>query len=457
MPLPANVWNIDYHQEGWYWDACALESTASAYGTPAYLFSNTKITESLSAWTEASAQSTVPFSSFFSLKTTPVSGILRLINHAGIGAEVVSRHELLLAIHCGFRGEQILYGGTGRDGSDMKNAVEAGVRLVVLDTVEEIRTLAGISTDSGAPIPVALRLMLDVGTGKTARINRTSVATNHFGLDPASGEFRESLRICRETESIHLVGLQSHIGTGLHDVSGFAQNLHKLSALYMTLRSQGHPLSIIDIGGGLGIPTVREFSALEFLRYAAFGILPKAPTLNAGNYIDQYMSAITRAYRDVFSGNESAPSIFLEPGRALTSSAGALLCRVHHVRKRGKKCIAVTDAGALSTGLSVLAEYHEVLPLLPPTTKKHRRYTLTGKTPTSLDLLYLNKRMPPLQGGDLLLVMDAGAYMIPTATNLACLKPPVILLDQGKSTVLQRRETLSDLESRDTENSSYAV
>jgi diaminopimelate decarboxylase len=103
----------------------------------------------------------------------------------------------------------------------------------------------------------------------------------------------------------------------------------------------------------------------------------------------------------------------------------------------------------MSTGMSVLGEYHEVFPVRDPLRVRERRTTLVGRVPTPLDLLYRNKPMPDLRAGDLLAVMDAGAYMIPTATNFASVKAPVVLLDRGDMRLLQRRETADDLAGRD--------
>jgi diaminopimelate decarboxylase len=451
------IWKISFEQDRWEWDGCALDEVAESRGTPAYVFSASLLDAVLESWNTAVGGRFPCCETFFSCKTAPVSGLLRRIRESGIGVEVVAAHELDIALRCGFAGSRIIFGGTGRSGAELKFAADAGLRLVIVDCLEELSALAAISDGASRPVPIALRLMLNVLTRGSARFNRTSAAASHFGFDPNTAEFTEALRICREHHGLSLVGLHSHIGSGLRDFQALTRNFEKLSACFHQLRAMDFDLRIINIGGGVAVPTVREFSALEMLRYAAFGVLPKPPAIDRENYFDEYLDLISRAYEQLFGGAEIKPILFLEPGRALVSSAGAVLCRVHHVRTRKRASFAVTDAGALSMGMSVLAEYHEIVPLTEPERGGKCVSTITGKIPMMLDLLYMNKSLPALKAGDLLLVMDAGAYMIPTATNFATLKAPVILLDRGRITTIQRRETVEDFLARSLEEEGDAL
>lgn len=257
------------------------------------------------------------------------------------------------------------------------------------------------------------------------------------------------MRVCSQSNVFELVALHSHVGTGLRDMRAFRKNFEALAKIYLSLQSEGFPLTAINLGGGLAVPTVKEYSLLELLRMAIFAAPPSAPVVRGNHFFKEYFDNLSECFRRVFQSVPAKPRVLLEPGRAVTSAAGALLCTVDHIRRRGRKLIAVTDAGALSTGLSVAAEYHEILHTAPFDRRVARTYKLTGNILTSLDILAMNKRLPTLLPGDRLLVMDAGAYMIPTATNFATLRAPILLLENGGVRVLRRRETPGDVMLRD--------
>lgn len=444
--LPRSDWHLDILDNALAWDGVSLEDAAREWGTPAYLVSASELRDASSRWMKLAGD----WRSHYSIKTCPVQGMLRRLGEAGFCAECVSGHEIRLAIEAGFPPRDILFGGTARTGEELARALREGVGMFIVDSIEELTLLETLAAHppGDSETAVMLRVRAGVDPRGTARVNKTGVRAQHLGFDPAAEEFRRALAICKSSQGLRLAGLHSHIGTGLRDLRSFTRNLGALAALRADLRREGHEIGALNLGGGVAVPTVREFTPIEFLRHAAFGHMPRARH-GRGDLLESYFSALRTAYSEAFPNAADRPDIVLEPGRAVTSGAALLLVRVAHIRERRGGATAVIDGGALSTGMPVLGEYHEVFPVRAPNRARTRRYTLAGKIPTPLDLLYRNKPMPELRAGDLLAVMDAGAYMIPTATNFATLRAPVVLLVNGAMRLLRRRETADDLLARE--------
>lgn len=450
--LAPDCWDLTYRCGTLHWDQCSLKEIANTYRTPVYVVSETRLKKDVQKFT-SSIRKHIPHNEiFYSLKTSGVPQLLTYLREFGIGAEVCSKHELDIALRYGIPSSKIIFSGINRSAEEFRSALDSNIKCIIIDLVNELYRLDELTRQENHDVEIGLRLALNIHPRKTNRLNRTSATVNQFGLDPVSNEFQEVLKVIRGNSHLKLTLLHSHIGSGLLAVKSFHKNVEQLISLYAELKRNGFPLEAINVGGGLGVETVKEFSSLEFFRYVIFGRLPSAPKLNL-SLIDEYASTIKHAIQySCKKNNIESPKIIFEPGRVLTSNAILLLLRVGSVRERGSgNKFALVDGGSMSVGMSCLAEYHEVF-LVRESDDERERYTIVGKVPTALDFIYRNKSLPKLQEGDYIAVMDAGAYFIPTATNFASLRTGVVLLSNGNAKMIRRHETVDDFLLRDDVN-----
>jgi len=442
--LHPRLWNLSADDGGLAWDGVPLAEIAETFGTPAYVASASRFDSNATRWASITAADGVPCGTHFSYKTCPVPGLVSRLLTSGIGMETVAAHEIRAVSAAGFAGRDIIFGGTGRGMECFKTALHAGLRLIILDTLEEVAALSEAATETGLDAEIGLRLALGVRPRGTSRLNVTSLNTHHFGMELNGVEYSAALRMIEADTRLRLTAVHSHVGTGLRDMRAFRKNFLLLADVFENLSKRGFPMKYINVGGGLAAPTVREFTPLEIARYAYTGRLPAPPEFPEEDIYRSYAAALSSVWKARFDGALEPPLLLMEPGRTLSSDAVLLLLRVSHIRERGARRIAVTDGGAMSTGMSVLGEYHELFRVRDPLRPRTLRYDLVGRVPTPLDIVCKGKSLPELRPGDLVAVMDAGAYMMPTATSFASLKPPVILVENGKAFCIVRRENEDD-------------
>ncbi|MDH7514602.1 MAG: hypothetical protein QHI48_01825 [Bacteroidota bacterium] len=440
MPLEPGLWDLSISEGALAWHGVPLERIAERFGTPVFAVSADRLRSDAGRWVESAVRAGFPCRMFFSFKTCPVPALAPIIGAFGFGMEVSACHELEAVLAAGIPPARIIVGGTGWSIEEYTLALREGVALIMIDTREDAKKLVEAAARQPMGGNVGLRFALGVKPRGTARLTASSVRSNRFGLEPGGEECREILSLLRSRSSLRLTTVHSHIGTGLTDLSAFRRNFTVLAGVYKQLVSMGFPLESMDVGGGLGVPTVRVFSSFEFLVYAGGLRRPPPPRAVGRDLVSAYFSVLQRAWREEFGAGRRPPEILLEPGRAVVSASVLLLLRVLHVRMRSGRRIAVADGGALSTGLSVLAEYHEVFRVHAPREKVRYLYDIVGRIPTPLDILYRKKWMPELREGDLIAVMDAGAYMIPTITGFASLRPPIVLIEDGELRCIVSRE-----------------
>ncbi len=446
MAVPEEYWDLTRTGGGLAWAGCDLRGLAERHGTPLYIVNGERLSRNIRSFSGAVREAFGDAEIFHPVKTSGIPDLLTIMAEAGIGAEAAAGHEIEICRRLGIPGGMIIFGGVNRRAEEFALALEAGIHTIILDGIEELRALREAAAARSQPVRVALRTALGIRAKSFLPLQNTSSTRSPYGFDPAGSEFRAALRILKDAPGLRLAGLHSHIGTGIRAIAPFVRNARAIVRLCAELRAEGFPIDALNVGGGLGVPTAREFSPLEFLLYAAAGRMPAAPPPPAEERIERYAAALTSASGAACRERSlPMPRLQFEPGRILTSDAVLLILRVGAVKRRGAGVrFACVDGGAMSVGMSSLAEYHEIFPL-GNAPAEQERYTFIGRVPTALDLLYRNRRFPKLEGGEYIAFMDAGAYMIPTSTNFASLKPAILFCAGGRERLLRRRQSAGDL------------
>ncbi len=381
----------------------------------------------------------------YSYKTNLVAGVLKVLHEAKIAAEVVDGYELWLAQRLGVPAGEIIFNGPAKSRQEIEAAVEAGIGLLVIDGLEEIDGVAEVADRLGRKLNVALRICPNIVPRGMNTSSVTGSRRNQFGLDLASGEASEALRRVRRHARLSLRGVHTHIGSGIHELESFRAAVDRVLDVQKEAWRMGFTPDLVDLGGGLGTRNSREMSTLEMLWYLGTGRLPKFPRPSE-NLVPSYGAALCESLtRGARARGITPPMLVIEPGRALSSDAQVLLLTVQQTRSRpGVGRFALVDGGAMTTAMMFLSEYHAVL-LANRDAAAKGRTSVFGRLPSPMDVVYRNLPTPELVPGDVLAVMDAGAYFTSTSTNFGGPRPAVVLIDGAEVRVSRRRETFEDL------------
>ena len=396
-------------------EGVSLALLAESVGTPAYVYSSASIREQFTRLDKALTG--VPHRIHYSLKANANAAILRLVRSLGGGAEVVSGGELYRALHGGFAPEDVVFGGVGKSARELGEAVEAGVRLVNVESEAELRLLDGIACERKRRIPVGLRPNPEITVDSPHAYIRTGGKGHKFGIPYDEG--LAAARLAASLPWLELAGLDMHVGSQLAVLEAYERGLERITSLLDAVRADGiRTIRYLDIGGGLAVPYEDE----------------KPPDLKAYG----------RIVREV--AKRTGLEILVEPGRFLVADAGTLLTRVLYRKRSGGREIAVTDAGMTELlRPSHYQAYHHIEPVRPRQ-RATVRIDVVGPVCESGDFLALDREMPDIEAGDLLAVRTAGAYGYSMASNYnARPRAAEILVDGDRYAVTTEREEYQDL------------
>lgn len=396
-------------------EGVSLAMLAESVGTPAYVYSSASIRDQFTRLDKA--LSGVPHRIHYSLKANANAAILRLVRTLGGGAEVVSGGELYRALHGGFAPEDVVFGGVGKSARELDEAVEAGVRLVNVESEAELRLLDSIACERKRKISVGLRLNPEITVDNPHAYIRTGGKGHKFGIPYDEG--LSAARLAASLPWLELAGLDMHVGSQLAVLDAYERGLERVTALLEAVRAESiKSIRYLDIGGGLAVPYEDE----------------KPPDLKAYG----------RIVREV--AKRTGLEILVEPGRFLVADAGTLLTRVLYRKRSGGREIAVTDAGMTELlRPSHYQAYHHIEPVRPRQ-RATVRIDVVGPVCESGDFLALDREMPDIEAGDLLAVRTAGAYGYSMASNYnARPRAAEILVDGDRYAVTTEREEYQDL------------
>jgi diaminopimelate decarboxylase len=361
----------------------ALAAIAAAVGTPVYVYSTATLTRHYRVFRDAlGAQPAVgePLIAF-AVKANANLSVLRTLAVEGAGADTVSEGEIRRARAAGVPAERIIFSGVGKTRGEIAFALKAGVHQINVESEPELAAVSAVARELGVTAPIALRVNPDVGAGGHAKIS-TGAAASKFGV--ALSEAAELYSRAAADPAVRMVGLACHIGSQIIELAPLAEAFARLRALAESLRAAGHAVERLDLGGGLGVPYFNQ---------------PDPPEPAA-------LAAV--AAREV--GGLGVELTF-EPGRVLAANAGVLLARVIHINVRpDARRFAVIDA-AMNDLLrpAMYDAWHDIRPVRPRA-GEILPYDVVGPVCESGDTFARARRLPPLEAGDLVAFLSAGAY-----------------------------------------------
>jgi diaminopimelate decarboxylase len=362
-------------------EAVNLDTLAGSVGTPFYCYSTATLERHYKVFAGAFAD--VRALVCYAMKANSNQAVVATLAKLGAGADVVSGGELKRARAAGVPPEKITFSGIGKTVDELALAVDEGILCVNVESEAELDMLSAVAKSKGKTAHISVRVNPDVDP-KTHKKIATGKAENKFGI-PIS-RAREVYTQAARLPGLKVAGVDMHIGSQITELDPFGDAFALLADFVRTLRSDGHTISHIDLGGGLGIP------------YRDDNEPPPHP--------EAYAAVVKRATRDLDC------TLIFEPGRLIAGNAGILVTRVLLLKRGEAKNFVVVDAAMNDLIRPTLYDaHHEIWPVREPgSAAAHLRADVVGPVCESGDFLALDRDLPQPRSGDLLAVMSAGAY-----------------------------------------------
>ncbi len=413
-----------------------LEDLAMRYGTPLHVLDTSRLRSNIEELDGLDV--------FYSYKTHPLPAILKRLHELGAGAEVISEMELDLALHLGVPAGRIIYNGPAKSERSLRTAISRRILLLNLNHREELPRVVQISRETGCRARLGIR------------VNTSAGWSAQFGTPIAGGAalslFEEVLSIA----DIELAGLHSHRGELIHNAQDLDAFLEELLKFADILHARfGWSPEILDLGGSLAIRTVQPLSSLDIRRSQTFGVEIGGPDVDAQLTIREYAAAIrTKVTEHYRRAGRPAPRTVVELGRALTGNAQLLMTRVVTTREPAEGPATALTMAVLDAGINLASilrhERHQIFMASRPATSRSQLYRLVGPICQPGDVISNSVMLPELHDGDLLAIMDSGAYFEPDSTAFSFPRPGTLAVTGSEVHLARRAETLGDVISRDT-------
>jgi diaminopimelate decarboxylase len=407
-----------YKNRTLYCDAVSLTSLANDYGTPLYVYSATQISQRFQLFQQAFTAR--PHTVCYAVKANSSLAILRLLGKQGAGFDIVSGGELerVRRAHSPAL-KRVVFSGVGKQAWEIDAALKSNILQFNVESEQELELLAARAQAYNTRARFALRVNPDV-FAETHPYISTGLSEHKFGI--AITQARAIYRRAAKSRWLEAYGVSVHIGSQIRKVDPFAAALERVTSLVAELRRDGHDIRTIDAGGGLGI----DYSAAPF---------------DAPHQVERYAAALNKGL-----ASETA-HLLIEPGRFVVAQAGALLTRVLVEKKNGAKTFIITDAAMNDLIRPALYHaHHEIVPVRQPSGKSTITADIVGPVCESGDFFARDRDIANTRPGDLVALLDAGAYGMTQASNYNSRpRPAEVLVEGDKVTLTRRRETMRDL------------
>jgi diaminopimelate decarboxylase len=394
-------------------DVC-LDDLANAYGTPLFVTSKKSLLESAGEFEKAFAS--LPHLNCYSVKANFNLSVIRAFAETGFGCDVNSGGELFRALNAGVSAGKIIFAGVGKRDDEIAYALDAGVLMLKVESLSELRAIDRVAADKGVVAPIALRINPNV-TAETHPYITTGDSKEKFGIDQAGLE--EAFTLLGSLDSVRLVCLDMHIGSQIFDPEYYVAATEVLLDVFKTAKGLGFSVGYLDIGGGFPVTYDARKPATPITHFAEKLIPLLAP---------------------------AGVTVIFEPGRFLVANASVLLSRIlYKKRNHTGKRFFIIDAGMTELIRPALYQsHHEVLSV-----HRHEESVIAdivGPVCESSDFFGRQRIIDDADEGELLAVMSSGAYAAVMSSNYnGRLRPAEVMVDGSKARLIRRRESYDQL------------
>ena len=389
-----------------------VQDIAKKFGTPIYCYSYKKLKENISNFKKN-------FKSFsplicFAIKSNTNVNLIREIRKFGLGADVVSMGELMVALKAGIDPKKIVFSGVGKTSSEISYAIDKKILLINAESKSEITAIEKIARSKKKKINIGIRLNPNTDA-KTLKQISTGKKENKFGVNEKT--FLEIVKYYRNSKNINLKCLSVHIGSQILDHKPYEKMLKVVDKI---IRKSKHKFEFIDLGGGMGISYDKNYKKLDYKKYNI---------------------AINK-----FLKNHPSKIIF-EPGRSIIGNVGSLISKVIYIKENDKKDFIILDAAMNDLMRPALyGANHRTIPVIKTNKISKKIYDFVGPICESTDKFTTLKKFQKLREKDLIVMCDVGAYGMSLSSNYNLRPKPIEILIKGnKINIIKKRQKLKDL------------
>ena len=389
---------MKYNKKKLFIEGVSVLNITNKFGTPAYCYSYSKLKENINNFKEN-------FRSFsplicFSVKSNTNVNLIREIKKFGLGADVVSKGELMMALKAGINPNKIVFSGVGKTSEEINFAIEKKILLINAESKSEIETINKIAKQKKKLVDVGIRLNPNTDA-KTIKQISTGRSENKFGVN--SKVFYELVNYCKKSKNINLHCLSVHIGSQILDHKPYEKMLEAVSSI---IRKTQHEFKFVDLGGGMGISYNDKIKELNYKKYN---------------------SAIKKFLK------KHNTKIIFEPGRSIIGNTGVLISKIIYIKDNGAKKFVILDAAMNDLMRPALyGAVHKILPAQRTNSISKKIYEFVGPICESTDKFVALKKYQKLREKDFVAICDVGAYGMSLSSNYNLRPKAVELLVNGR-------------------------
>lgn len=400
---------------------------AKEYGTPLVVYDVSQIRNQIRAFKKVFEEEQVNYAVSYASKAFASIAMYQVANEEGAYTDVVSAGELYTAMKANFPMERISFHGNNKSKEELEMGVKNHVGKIIIDNFYEIDLLRQVLEEQDSKINVMLRITPGI-SAHTHEYDQTGQVDSKFGFDLKSGQADKALQEVLKNKRMHMLGIHAHISSQIFELNGFEMAAAKLVDVAASWKEKyDYTAQIINVGGGFGIKYVQEDHPLK---------------------PEEFVKAIVKAIKDeATKHNFPIPEIDIEPGRSIVGPAGYNLYKVGSMKEiPGLVPYVAVDGGMGDNIRPALyqAKYETVL-ANDPQRRASQEFHVAGKYCESGDIL-ADAKLPSLKAGDILAMLDTGAYGYSMASNYnRNPRPAVVFVENGKEQLVIKRESLEDL------------
>ena len=403
---------MKYINKGLTIEKVSVQSIAKKFGTPFYCYSYKRLKENIINFKKN-------FNSFsplicFAVKSNTNVNLVREIRKLGLGADVVSKGELMLALKAGMEPKKIVFSGVGKTSAEISYAIDKRILLINAESKSEINEIEKIAKSKNKIVNIGIRLNPNTDA-KTLKQISTGKKENKFGVDEKT--FFELVNYSKISKHINLKCLSVHIGSQILDYRPYEKMLKVVGNI---IKKGNHIFEYVDLGGGMGISYEEKNKKLNYKKYNI-------------------------AIKKFLKNNKS--KIIFEPGRSIVGNSGSLVSKVIYIKENGKKDFIILDAAMNDLMRPALyGANHKTIPVLKTNQISKKTYEFVGPICESTDKFITLKKFQKLKEKDLIIMCDVGAYGMSLSSNYNVRPKPIELLIKGsRINVIKKRQKLKDL------------
>jgi diaminopimelate decarboxylase len=405
------------------------EELAKDFGTPLYIYSKNQILRNYREINQPLVNSKLDFLNCYAIKANSNPEILKILSEEGAGAEIASGGELYLALKFGYLRNKITYTGVGKTDAEIEYALKENVFNFTVESLQEIKVISEIAHRLSLIARISIRVNPDIDA-KTHPYITTGMKENKFGID--SRDIMSVFKEANELPNIDIIGIHSHIGSQIIEVTPYIEAVKYLGNLIKQLKETGINVRYINFGGGFGV----QYKNVITHRYIHVEEDENAAYASLGEHIQSVIGMLS-------SFNKK---LIIEPGRSLVANAGILVGKVLYTKQGEMKKFIISDTGMNDLMRPCLYQaYHQIVPLTLKDTG-YETVDVVGPVCETSDFLATKRSLQKMERNDMFAVMTTGAYGYSLSSNYnARLRPAEILVDGNKVQMIREREKVEEL------------